>query len=135
MNDMPDEKLDDLMDRYVFELLDEKSAGRVRGKIESDPDWQLAYEAAVRRKRALAAGVRPQSAEAPPQAASPGRVIEAANAQTPRGVAGRLAAIVAAVWPGKATQNRQERMTAMRRIPARFWVLGTVLIGLNSGGW
>jgi len=64
MNDRFTDKLDDLMDRYVFGLLDEVEAGRVRRRVESDPEWQLAYEAAVGRKRALAEGVGAGAPEA-----------------------------------------------------------------------
>ena len=56
MNDPSPDKLDDLMDQFVFDLLDAKAAERTRRKIESDPRWQVAYEAAVRRKRTLTAG-------------------------------------------------------------------------------
>ena len=64
MDDWSTEKLDDLMDRYVFGLLDAAGASRVRRKIESEADWQLAYEAAVERKGALVDGVRAGAAEA-----------------------------------------------------------------------
>jgi len=53
MTDWNADKLDDLMDRYVFGLLDRPTADRTRRKIETEPEWQLAYEAAVARKRAL----------------------------------------------------------------------------------
>jgi len=66
MNDWPTEKLDDLMDRYLFGLLDEAGAGRVRHKIEQNPEWRLAYEAAIRRKQALAEAIRGRAGEAAP---------------------------------------------------------------------
>ena len=56
MTDSRTEQLDDLMDQFVFGLLGEALAQRVRDKISQDPAWQLAYEAAMRRKNALAAG-------------------------------------------------------------------------------
>ncbi len=69
------------MDRYLFGLLDEVTVSRTRRKIESDPQWQLAYEAAVNRKRALADGVRKGAAEAAAtRAASPDDVLAAAKA-------------------------------------------------------
>ena len=46
------------MDRYLFGLLDATTAERVRGKVESDPQWQLAYEAAAQRQRMLVSAVR-----------------------------------------------------------------------------
>ena len=62
MNDST-RNLDDLMDRYCFGLLDEPESDRVRRRIESDPEWQLAYEAAVERKRALVRAVRTENRE------------------------------------------------------------------------
>ena len=52
MNPMSPDQLDDWMDRYVFGLLDEASDRRTRRRIESNPAWRLAYEAAVTRQRA-----------------------------------------------------------------------------------
>ena len=64
MTDWNAERLDDLMDRYLFGLLDKVTAGRVRRRIETDPEWQMAYEAAVARKRGLIETVRQGAAEA-----------------------------------------------------------------------
>jgi alpha-2-macroglobulin-like protein len=52
------QQLDDLMDRLIFDLLDAETETRVREKIEDDPEWQLAYEKAVTRKRVLTGDVR-----------------------------------------------------------------------------
>ena len=58
VNDKLTEELDDLMDRYLFGLLDATTERRVRGKVESDPQWQLAYQAAAQRQRMLVSAVR-----------------------------------------------------------------------------
>jgi A-macroglobulin complement component/alpha-2-macroglobulin family protein/MG2 domain-containing protein/A-macroglobulin receptor len=62
MNDST-KNLDDLMDRYLFGLLDGRTTDRVRRQIETDPEWQLAYEAAVERKRTLVGAVRNDGSE------------------------------------------------------------------------
>lgn len=58
------EKLDEMMDHFVYGLLSEKRAEQVRRKIEEDPEWQLAYEAAVARSQALGRAVRTDEAPA-----------------------------------------------------------------------
>ena len=78
MNEDRTDKLDDLMDRYLFGLLDAEGAGRVRRRIEDDPEWQLAYDAAVARKRRLAEEVG-KGAPAPGRAPDATEVIAAAR--------------------------------------------------------
>ncbi len=63
MTDHPTDKLDDLLDRYVNGLLDEESASRVRRRIEQDPEWQLAYESAIERRKTLSRAIRDGAAK------------------------------------------------------------------------
>ena len=103
MNDRPAEELDDLMDRYLFGLLDETTESRVRRKVEADPEWRLAYEDAVRRKQALVQGVRAGAAEdvaaCGPDAEevlTAARKLETRARRTRRMVRGSLAGVAAA---------------------------------------
>lgn len=122
MTDWNADKLDDLMDRYVFGLLERPTADRTRRKIETDPEWQLAYEAAVARKRALTQAVAQGAVEA---AATRGpyvdEVIAAARQRETRGlrrrntvrnVFGAMAAaaaiVIAVMWVRVATVTRPE---------------------------
>ena len=58
------EKLDELMDQFIYDLLTETRAEQARRKIEEDPEWQLAYEAAVTRSQALGRAVKTAPAPA-----------------------------------------------------------------------
>ncbi len=110
MTDQITEALDDLMDQFVFELLDERQAGRVRQKIEQDPLWQLAYEAAIRRKQALAASVRSARSAAGPSTRGESAIADARRIESRQGRARRItlwsagataaaaAVVIAAMW-------------------------------------
>ena len=75
MNNARLNKLDAMMDDYVYGLIDGRRADRILRKIEEDPEWQLAYEDAVERKRLLAGTVRPETSEAPPAAATAAKAV------------------------------------------------------------
>ncbi len=72
-------KLDTMMDEYVHGLLDNRQAYRIVRKIENDPEWQLAYEDAVERKRLLSGLARIETSDAPQAATVAARAIEAAE--------------------------------------------------------
>ncbi len=79
MNDIRLNKLDEMMDEYVYGLIDDRRADRIRRKIENDPEWQLSYEEAVDRKRLLTGFARMESSEAPDAQSAADRAIEAAD--------------------------------------------------------
>ena len=68
MNDKRLDNLDAMMDKYVYGLFDGRQTGRILRKIEEDPEWQLAYEEAVDRKRLLTGTVRPSETSGAPAA-------------------------------------------------------------------
>jgi alpha-2-macroglobulin-like protein len=72
-------KLDKMMDEYVHGLLDNRQAYRIVHKIENDPEWQLAYEDAVERKRLLSGIARIENSGAPEAGIAAARAIEAAS--------------------------------------------------------
>ena len=110
MTDSTTESLDVLMDQFVFGLLDERQAHRARQKIEQDPLWQLAYEAAMSRRRSLAAGVRAAMASTRPATRPEAVVAAAQRIEGRRGRARRItlwsagstaaaaAVVIAAMW-------------------------------------
>jgi len=79
MNDIRLSKLDELMDEYVYGLMKDRRADRIRRKIENDPEWQLAYEEAVGRKRMLTGFARTDNPKTPVAAFTAARAIEAAE--------------------------------------------------------
>jgi len=111
MNDTRLNKLDEMMDDYVYGLSGRRQADRIRRKIESDPEWQLAYEDAVERKRLITGAVRTETPGAPPAAATAAKAIAAVttvyNARLRRrkivrrwsgGLAAAAAILIAAMW-------------------------------------
>jgi hypothetical protein len=106
------EQLDDLMDRYLFGLLDAQAEARVREKIEDDPEWQLAYEKAVARKRVLTSDVR-----------------ETANTAQDRPL------VSAADVLGKIrTTDKARRRTALKlsAVPAALAVAAAVMLAISA---
>lgn len=103
-------KLDDLMDRYVFDLLDPIDSERVKQRAQSEPEWDLALQAAQRRKLALAEAVgtpdRPAAGfVSPEQVLAAGRAQEARQTRGRRiafrvlaGVAAAAAVLVLGAW-------------------------------------
>ncbi|MDP6636610.1 MAG: MG2 domain-containing protein [Phycisphaerae bacterium] len=79
MNNTRQDNLDRMMDKYVYGLTEGYQIDRIRWKIEEDPEWQLAYEEAVERKRLLAGTVRIETSDAPPASATAASVIAAAD--------------------------------------------------------
>jgi len=79
MNDTRLNKLDEMMDKYVYGLLSGRQADRIRRKIESDPEWQLAYEDAIERKRLLTGAVRAETSDPPSAGATAAKAIAAAG--------------------------------------------------------
>ncbi|MDP6543129.1 MAG: MG2 domain-containing protein [Phycisphaerae bacterium] len=77
MNNTRLDKLDKMMDDYVYGLITGRRVDRILSKIENDPEWQLAYEDAVERKRLLAGAVRPDATEAPPAETTAAKAIAA----------------------------------------------------------
>ena len=80
MNNTRLDKLDAMMDDYVYGLIGGRQVDRILWKIENDPEWQLAYEDAVDRKRLLAGVARPDASEAPPTETTAAKAIAAADA-------------------------------------------------------
>ena len=79
MNNERLNKLDAMMDEYVYGLLDNRQAYRIVHKIENDPEWQLAYEDAVERKRMLTGMVRTETSDAPSAENTAAQAIAAAD--------------------------------------------------------
>ena len=80
MNDNRLNNLDKMMDDYVYGLLETRQSDRILRKIEEDPEWQLAYEEAVYRKRLLTGAVVPgELSKAPPAGATAARAITSAQ--------------------------------------------------------
>ncbi|MDP6047723.1 MAG: MG2 domain-containing protein, partial [Phycisphaerae bacterium] len=79
MNNTRLDKLDAMMDDYVYGLISGRQVDRILSKIENDPEWQLAYEGAVERKRLLAGEVRADASEAPSAETTAANAIVAAT--------------------------------------------------------
>ncbi|MHC4717158.1 MAG: hypothetical protein ACYS5V_09330, partial [Planctomycetota bacterium] len=137
MNDRFTDKLDEMMDRYVFGLADEVTAGRIRRKIEKDPQWKLAYEAAMARKKALGQAVRAGAAEeaatsapTPEDILAAGKAREAAHRRRHRagkfvfgGVAAAAALVIGVMWIRFAAIQPPE--ATIRLIGQKDLVVGT----------
>lgn len=106
------QQLDDLMDRLIFGLLNAETEARVREKIEDDPEWQLAYEKAVTRKRVLTGDVR-----------------QAANAAEDRPLAS-AADVLSAERERKQTTRR--RLLKFSSIPAAMAVAAMVMFAVSA---
>jgi len=105
-----------MMDEYVYGLIDGPRADRILRKIEEDPEWQLAYEAAVERKRMLAGSLRadavgPRNAAATAQrAVGATKAVEQARLRRRRiirrfsgGLAAAAGILIAVMWVRFAT--------------------------------